>query len=254
MKLKYYRHATFLMDWGAFRLLVDPMYQKKSRYPPVPSPLRLRWNPLTGFPEEYPTMSEEDVVLITHHHFDHFDSLAAQKLPKNLTVITPENGKKRLRRKNFQNIIPLGPDQTCEVHGIKVQALPVKHAQRLERLLYKPGVGYLLHSASGTIYVSGDTILFSRLCEVLNRQAIDLAILYGGAARIPILGRHTLSAVEIVTLVQNIRPNMALILHLESLNHCTENRRYVQQQIKAAQLSEIVGLPLPGEEYLFDYF
>ena len=253
MRLKYYRHATFLLKIDNSRILVDPMYMKKGCIPPVPSTPRLQRNPLENFPEKYPKMSAEDVLLITHHHFDHFDSVAAKKLSKQLSIVTPANGFKRLRRKGFRKIIPMHPGQELDIKGFKIHAVPVKHTQRLQGMLYKPGLGYLIQYSKGTIYISGDTILFKELPDCLNKFRLDLAIFYGGAARIPLLGRHTLSAEEILSLIKDINPRNSAIIHLNALNHCTESCLDVRKWLDSADLSAKVILPLPGEECVFDF-
>lgn len=228
------------------------MYMRKGRIPPVPSTSNLHKNPLEHFPEEYPKMADGDIFLITHHHFDHFDSVAARMLSKQLFIVTPANGFKRLQRMGFLNITPMYPDQKCDVKGFKIHAVPVKHTQRLERFLYKPGLGYIIQSSKGIIYISGDTVLFKELSNYLKKYRVDLAFFYGGAARIPLLGRHTLSAEEIVSLIKHLNPQTSVIIHLDALNHCRESRNDVMNWISATNLSSKVILPLPGEEHVFD--
>ena len=252
MKLKYYRHATFLMTIHDRKFLVDPMYMKKGQIPPIPFTLNFHRNPLQNFPGEYPVIEEKDVVLITHHHFDHFDKIAAKKLCKRSLVISPANGFKRLQRMGFVNILPMCPGQNVEIKSFKIHAVPVKHSQRLEKLLYKPGIGYLIEFAKGNIYISGDTVLFNDLADFLKKYSVDLAIFYGGAARIPLLGRHTLSGEEILSLINDIQPRSSVILHLNGLNHCTEDRQDVKASVDSVNITSEVILPLSGEEHIFD--
>lgn len=198
MRLKFYRHATFMLTIDDRRLLVDPMYMKKGSLPPIPSTSNLLRNPLEDFPEAYPELADSDLVLITHHHFDHFDRLAARLLPSRVTIVTPENGAGRLRRMGFQSIVPMRPHRRLELHGLEILATPVKHTQRFGGLLHKRGLSYLMRTSRGNIFVSGDTTYFAELVACLQAHEIDLAILYGGGARIPILGRHTLSHEEVL--------------------------------------------------------
>jgi L-ascorbate metabolism protein UlaG (beta-lactamase superfamily) len=253
MNLKLYRHATFLMTIDGKKILVDPMFMKKGSLPPIPSTLRLRKNPLDRFPEKYPVVSDKDILLITHHHFDHFDKTASRILSKSVSVVSPANGWRRLRKMGFFRIHAMRLGRDCIVQGFKIIAVPVKHAQRWERMLYKPGLGYLVKSSRGMIYISGDTVLYQGLSEWLCKFPVDLAVFFGGAARVPLLGRHTLSGQEIISLIQDIQPRTAVILHLDSLNHCTEGRTEVRAQIRSSPLSSRVILPLAGEEYVFGF-
>jgi L-ascorbate metabolism protein UlaG (beta-lactamase superfamily) len=252
MNFVFYRHATFVLRLGEFRLLVDPMYMSKGTALPVPSTLHLERNPLEDTPRPWPAIGRSDLLLITHHHFDHFDRQAARALPKDLIVITPANGEARLRRLGFSQIRPLRPGQGFEVGNLQIRALPVKHAQRLGPLLYKPGVGYLIGLDTASIYISGDTVFFDGILERLSHVHLGLAVFYGGGAKIPVLGRHTLSHREVLYLFDRLRPDKAVVIHLDSLNHCLEKRSELRRMIETAHLSDRILLPLPGEEVVFE--
>ncbi len=229
------------------------MFMRKGSIPPIPSTLNLRKNPLEDFIEKPPKITDSDVLMITHHHFDHFDRKAAKEVSKQTLIVSPVNGYKRLLRMGFKRIVPMSPGQDVAIKDFSVHAVPVKHSQRLDKMLYKPGLGYLLQFTKGSIYISGDTILFKDLLDCLKKFHIDLAIFYGGGARIPILGRHTLSSEEIVSMIMSLKPGIAMIVHLNSLNHCIEDRIAVMKRIEAANLPSEVILPLPGQEYTFEF-
>jgi hypothetical protein len=212
MNFVFYRHATFVLRLGEFRLLVDPMYMSKGTALPVPSTLHLERNPLEDTPRPWPAIGRSDLLLITHHHFDHFDRQAARALPKDLIVITPANGEARLRRLGFSQIRPLRPGQGFEVGNLQIRALPVK----------------------------------------LSHVHLGLAVFYGGGAKIPVLGRHTLSHREVLYLFDRLRPDKAVVIHLDSLNHCLEKRSELRRMIETAHLSDRILLPLPGEEVVFE--
>lgn len=251
MKLKFYRHATFLLTIQDTRILVDPMYKKKGSLPPIPSTLDLRRNPLEEFPGALPELSDSDIVLITHHHFDHFDRTAAGALPKRVAVVTPENGIKRLKKEGFQNIVAMRARQRVEIRGLTILATPVKHAERLGGLLYKPGLGYLIQGCRETTFVSGDTTYFEELVTCLQPYPIDVAILFGGGARLPVLGRHTLSHREVLFLAEQLGPRHCVVVHLDSLNHCPESRQELRRAAVKSSLRSSVITPLPGEQYSF---
>jgi L-ascorbate metabolism protein UlaG (beta-lactamase superfamily) len=251
MKLKFYRHATFLLTIDDTRILVDPMLRKKGSLPPIPSTLDLRRNPLEEFPGALPGLTDRDIVLITHHHFDHFDEVAARLLPKQVAVVTPENGAKRLERRGFQNIVPMRARQQVVLRDLTILATPVKHTERLGRLLYKPGLGYLIQGRRESTFVSGDTTYSKELVTCLQPYPIHVAILYGGGARLPILGRHTLSHREVLLLAEQLGPRHCVVVHLDSLNHCPERRHELRHAVVTSKLRSSVITPLPGEQYGF---
>jgi hypothetical protein len=91
------------------------------------------------------------------------------------------------------------------------------------------------------------------LIKHLREFSLDLAIFYGGGARIPILGRHTLSHKEILSIIQELDPQKSVVIHLNSLNHCKENRSKLRDLIDNSPIPPKVSLPSPGEEYIFDF-
>jgi L-ascorbate metabolism protein UlaG (beta-lactamase superfamily) len=251
MKLKLFRHVTLLLMIDDRMVLVDPMYMKRGRLPPIPTTLKLKWNPLEDFSGAYPELSEADIVLITHHHFDHFDRVAASLLPKGIPIVTPRNGARRLRRMGFHDIHAMNAGEQLVIDRLRIRATPVKHAQRLGRLLYNPGVGYLIEASGGNIFISGDTTYFAQLVADLRGCRIDVAILYGGGARLPIFGRHTLSHREVLLLGEHLDVRDCVVVHLESLNHCPEGRRDLEKLMQSCGTKANVIAPLPGEELSF---
>jgi L-ascorbate metabolism protein UlaG (beta-lactamase superfamily) len=150
----------------------------------------------------------------------------------------------------FCNVHAVAPRDVVPVSGIRIAALPVRHAERLPSLLYKPGVGYLVSSAGEPgVYISGDTVLCDDLVEALRACEIQAAILYGGGARIPILGRHTFSHREILTLAELLPSSTIVVVHLDCLNHCPETGDRLAATIEKAGLGQRVLLPIPGEQY-----
>jgi L-ascorbate metabolism protein UlaG (beta-lactamase superfamily) len=250
-KFGFYRHATALISLGDIRLLIDPMYGKEGRLPPVPSVFDFRWNPIKAFPAPFPELREGDIVLITHHHFDHFDRAATVEIDKERPIVSPENGAKRLTRLGFKNIYPLRGGQNITIGAIEIDALPVKHAERCQKLLYKPGLGYLIRREGKTVYISGDTVLFDRLLDRLKGVEINLAVLYGGGARIPLLGRHTFSHEELFDFAKMIQPDRTLVIHLDCLNHCSQTGHHLHKMLKRRSENIAMQIPEPGHEYGF---
>ncbi|UCG61745.1 MAG: MBL fold metallo-hydrolase [Candidatus Zixiibacteriota bacterium] len=247
----FYRHAMAVISLGGVRMLVDPMNQKAGRLPPVPSVMDFRWNPIQELTLPFPRLTSNDILLITHHHFDHFDRAASLEIDKTIPVVTPENGVRRLQRWGFKNIHPLRPLQRTTIGEIEIEAVPVKHTERLGKLLYKPGVGYLIGANNKTVYISGDTILFDGLLNCLKDVRIDLAVLYGGGARIPLLGRHTLSHREIISMVRSIKPGLAVVTHLDCLNHCPETSDQLSEMLNKDASDLPIRIAEPGREYSF---
>jgi L-ascorbate metabolism protein UlaG (beta-lactamase superfamily) len=151
----------------------------------------------------------------------------------------------------FNNVHPLRPLEQVTIGEVEVESIPVKHTERLGKLLYKPGLGYLVRAHGKTVYISGDTILFDQLSDCLKDTKVDLAVLYGGGARIPVLGRHTLSHREVIAIVRDVSPGLALVVHLDCLNHCAETGERLSEVLKNESSDLPIRIAEPGCEYGF---
>ncbi|MBA3795083.1 MAG: MBL fold metallo-hydrolase, partial [Rubrobacter sp.] len=80
MKIHFIRHATFVLELGAVRVMVDPMLGRAGTAPAVPNTPNERPNPLVELPlgdeELTDLIGSTDAVLVTHTHADHWDGRA----------------------------------------------------------------------------------------------------------------------------------------------------------------------------------
>lgn len=143
-----------------------------------------------------------DVVFITHAHFDHFNEEDLKKVVRRETIlVAPRNVAQELSG----NIKPVGPGDSLEVSGIKVQAVPAYNVVE-SRLEAHPKannwVGYILTLGDSTYYHAGDTDHAPELDEV----KADVAFL-------PIGGTYTMAAQEAGQLAKVIQPQLAVPMH-----------------------------------------
>ena len=75
--------------------------------------------------------------------------------------------------------------------------------------------------ADGALWISGDTVLFDGLDEVVGRVQVDVAVLHLGGVRFPISGplRYTMTADEGLELCRRLRPSLAIPVHYEGWSH-----------------------------------
>ena len=86
MKFQQIRSATVIITAGGVRFLVDPWLAEKDSFPPIPgSPNPGLRCPIHDLPIPVEEILDVDAVIATHLHFDHFDEVAMQCLPKNIS-------------------------------------------------------------------------------------------------------------------------------------------------------------------------
>src|SRR3954470_21412125 len=122
--------ATLLIRLGGFTVLTDPNFLHQGQHAKLGYGLRSvrRTEPALGI-EELPPV---DLVVLSHHHGDHFDEVAAAGLDPDVPIVTTAHAAAKLRRQGFRRPIALEPWSGQVVHRgpyrLRVTALPGKHA------------------------------------------------------------------------------------------------------------------------------
>ncbi|MFD0786817.1 MBL fold metallo-hydrolase, partial [Micromonospora azadirachtae] len=133
----------------------------------------------------------------------------------------------------------------------RVTAVPAQHGPDGTDHLTGPVTGFVL-SGDGvpTVYVSGDNASLRVVREVAARfPDIDVAILFGGAARTPLVGdaNLTLDANAMVEATRILGASTVVPAHVDSWAHFTEGLADVRAAFTAAGLSDLLLVPQPPQ-------
>lgn len=191
-----------LLELGRFTLLTDPNFLHRGQYAKLGGGLRSRR--LLEPAMDIDALPRLDTVVLSHHHGDHFDRVAARGLDDDVPIVTVPPAARKLRRQGFSNPIGL---RTWETHTLRngdqrlsITALPGVHGpDPLARVLPEV-MGSLLEfddaapAGSGAesrdrrpfrIYITGDTLVHRRLHEIpLRFPDIDLVLLHLGGTKV----------------------------------------------------------------------
>jgi L-ascorbate metabolism protein UlaG (beta-lactamase superfamily) len=142
-------HGTLMFEYGGRIIHVDP------------------WSVLA----DYASLPRADLVLLTHHHIDHLDSLALFLIrrPDTVTIGTPECARK------IHGVRVMRNGDTAEALGIKIEAVPAYNFTRPDRTPVHPRGqcnGYILTFGDTRVYLAGETENIPDLALVRN---IDIA-------------------------------------------------------------------------------
>jgi L-ascorbate metabolism protein UlaG (beta-lactamase superfamily) len=165
-----------------------------------------------------------DLVVLSHHHGDHFDRRAARGLDKTLPIVTEPHAARKLRRQGFANSTGL-PTWGSKVFmkgdvRLAITSLPGKHSPRSLGPMIPPVMGSLLEFGQGSrrllrVYITGDTLMHDRLEEIPRRfPDIDLCLLHLGGTRI-VGVLLTMDAAQGVQLLRLVRPRVAIPIHFD---------------------------------------
>ncbi len=240
LKITYIGGPTALLEFAGLRLLTDPTFDPAGQeYPTTTYTLRKTAGP--ALPPE--SLGRLDAVLFSHdHHFDNLDHAGRALLPKVNRVFTTPAGAKRLGG----NATGLAPWESADLPTpdgriLRVTGTPARHGP--------PGgdrgpvIGFVLALADSpqrAIYISGDTVWHEGVAQVAKRFAIELAILFMGAARVQAAGpgHLTFTAAEAVEFARAFPAAAILPLHYEGWEHFSESRRQIEDAFSVAGLEK----------------
>jgi len=124
---------------------------------------------------DYSQFPKADIILITHHHGDHFDLNAIEKIKKENTIVILT----KLCAENFDGGIVMNNGDIEETNGIKIEAVPAYNIvhKRDNGEPFHPkgeGNGYVITFGDKKVYVAGDT---ENTPEMKDMKEIDIAFL-----------------------------------------------------------------------------
>lgn len=251
LKMIHIGGPTLLIDVAGMRLLTDPTFDDAGATYVRGSTL----HKLTGPAVSVSVLGRIDAVLLSHHqHADNLDTAGEAVLKKASTVVTTEEGAIVLRG----NAFGLAPWQSAEIEAprnrtLRITATPARHGPPERASLAV--TGFFL-DASGGIYISGDTVLYDGVQEVIERMHPRIAVLHLGAARVEVAGQLsdplTMTAEEAVAFACMSPDTQIVPIHYEGWAHFTEGREVIERAFAGAEMSERLVWLKAGEPVAID--
>jgi L-ascorbate metabolism protein UlaG (beta-lactamase superfamily) len=239
VRLTHIGGPTVLIEVGGWRLLTDPTFD------PAGHDYKFGWGTgsrkLAGPAIAAAELGQIDAVLLSHdHHDDNLDPAGRALLPSAGSVITTAAGAKRLGG-NARGLEPWATTK-LEAAGrptIEIVATPCRHGPPLSRPIVGDVVGFALRwdgQEHGSLWISGDTVLYDGVREVADRLQVGTALLHLGGVRFPISGplHYTLTAAQAVELGGLIRPHTTIPIHYEGWKHFREGRDAIEREFATA--------------------
>jgi L-ascorbate metabolism protein UlaG (beta-lactamase superfamily) len=220
---------TTLIEIGGRRLLTDPTLDPPGRR------YTFGWGgasrKLAGPAVAPEALLPLDAVLLTHdHHADNLDDAGRALLPSAGTVITTRSGGERL------GCTGLAPWETTVLEAepgrprLEITATPCRHGPPGFHPIVGDVIGFALRWEGGSLWITGDTVLYGAVREAAARVAPDVLLLHLGAVRFGVTGplHYTLTARDAVTLCDLARPRVVVPVHYEGWSHFSQGRGDVE--------------------------
>lgn len=223
---------TMLIEFGPIQVLTDPMLgegEKAYRMADPNEPFDLKTGPrvkdhkrLTPLPEL--TISNIDVVAISHSHEDHFDQVARTKLPRSVHSIVPTTDEDLMNKLGFTQVQLLEWGKQWKYqegdYQLTLTATPAFHTENAHmKELLGHGNGYLFEFKHGnwkkTLYWMGDTFLTQELKHWLaDYSQPDILVPHlGRVGTTGPLGQISMGASDVVESIHYLKPAYTLPIH-----------------------------------------
>ncbi|GID91444.1 MBL fold metallo-hydrolase [Amorphoplanes digitatis] len=226
---------TVSFTFGGLTFLTDPTFDEPGDYP-IGNRKLTKTAPPAGKPSE---AGKVDVVLLSHdEHPDNLDNSGREFTTTVPLVLSTPGAAERMG----PPVRGLSPWESTDLGGgVTATAVPAQHGPDGTEHLTGKVTGFVLHGEGlPTVYVSGDNASLRVVREIAARfPSIDLAILFGGAARTPLVGdvNLTLDAAGMVEATRILGGPTVVPAHIDSWAHFTETPADVRAAFTEAGLS-----------------
>ena len=235
---------TTVIDIGGRRLLVDPTFDEPREYDMGGGRVLTK--------TQGPALSAAeiglvDAVLLSHdQHADNLDESGRALLGDVPVTYTTPLGAERLGG----NAVGLAPWDEVSLGSLTITAVPALHGPVGTEHLVGPVIGFVLTGVGEpTVYISGDNASLDVVRDIAGRfEAIDVAVLFAGAARTPLIdGDLTLGAAAAAEAAMILGEPEVVVVHCDSWAHFSDPCPNVAPAFAAAGLSAILHRPAHGE-------
>lgn len=245
LTLRHVGGPTTLLEVAGARLLTDPTFDPPGDYPTPSYTLTKHSGPAVPAAALGPV----DAVLLSHHqHADNLDFAGLELLATVPLVLSTAAAAAELG----DTVTPLETWQEVEVGPLRVTAVPALHGPADLGDITGPVTGFVIEAAGvPTTYVSGDNASLDVVEEVAERfPEVDVAVLFGGAARAARLGpvNLTLGADDLVTAAEILGARHVYPVHADGWAHFSEGISEIRDAFDRAGAADRLVLPPKGAE------
>lgn len=153
--------------------------------------------------------NDADIIFITHEHYDHYSEEDIDKIKKeNTIVVAPKDLLNKLLEKGFKKdfIVMVEPNNKYKINNISFETIPAYNINKSFHPKDNNWVGYIIELNSIRYYIAGDT----DITEENKKVQCDVAF-------IPVGGTYTTNYKEAATLINEIKPKIAIPIHYGSV-------------------------------------
>ncbi|MBB1152317.1 MULTISPECIES: MBL fold metallo-hydrolase [Amycolatopsis] len=247
-RIWYVGGPTALIEYGETRLLTDPTFDSPGDYPIGTRKLAKTAGPAISAAE----VGEVDAVLLSHdQHPDNLDAAGREYALDAPLVLSTASARERIG----DPVRALANWESHDLGGVFVTGVPARHGPDGSEHLVGEVTGFVLEGeGQPTVYVSGDNASLDVVRQIAERfERIDIAVLFAGGARTPLVGDAylTLPSEGAAEAARILNARQVVPLHFEHWAHFTQGPDTLRPAFTSAGLADRLHLLKPGEQVSF---
>jgi L-ascorbate metabolism protein UlaG (beta-lactamase superfamily) len=175
-------HAGFKIIYGNKKMYIDPYKLSKN----------------------YKNISDADIVLVTHNHFDHLSIEDLKNIVNERTVIvSAQECLSQLKSLKVKESIGIDPRNSVKVDDLKIETVPAYNVDKDFHPKNDKKIGFIVEFGNDRLYHTGDSDMIPEMKD--TKPSIVL---------IPVSGTYVMTAEEASQAVNElINPKIAIPMH-----------------------------------------
>jgi L-ascorbate metabolism protein UlaG (beta-lactamase superfamily) len=247
MKLRLIRHATLQIEFAGQQVLVDPLLAEPGTFDSLTFGSTARRNPTVALPCPVETLLQPDIILVTHSHFDHFDSVAKTRLPKQIPLVCQPTDQAQFQHDGFTQVIPVA-SSPVEVNDLQFFRTEGRHGKGIIGRAMGHVSGFMIQAdQEPLLYIAGDTVWGPMVQASLEQYRPEIIVLNTGAAQFNLGAPITMTADDVVQVCRAAPQAKIIAVHLEAINHCRLKRQVLADYVAKANVAHQVMIPMDGQ-------
>jgi L-ascorbate metabolism protein UlaG (beta-lactamase superfamily) len=241
-----------LVEIDGVRLLIDPTFDGPGEYP-VGTRVLTKTGAAVATPDGVGTV---DAVLLSHdQHPDNLDRGGREYVETSAPIVLSTSQ----AADRLGGVVTALPNWTSYLFNrpeggvLKVTGVPALHGPEGSEPMVGEVTGFVLTGEGlPTVYVSGDNASLRLVREIADRCGpIDLALLFAGGARTPLLdfAYLTLTSDEAAEAAKILDVRHVVPLHFEGWGHFTQGADTLRKAFDEAGVADRLHLIEPGGTY-----
>jgi L-ascorbate metabolism protein UlaG (beta-lactamase superfamily) len=184
--MKWTGHSGFKITYENKKIYIDPYKLNK----------------------EHQNVSDADVVLITHNHFDHLSIEDLKNIVNETTVIvSAQECLSQLKSLNVKESIGIDPRNSVRVDDLKIETVPAYNVDKEFHPKNDKKIGFIVEFGNDRLYHIGDSDIIPEMKDTNSTIAL-----------VPVSGTYVMTAEEASKAINElIKPKIAIPMHFGTI-------------------------------------